>query len=118
MKNISEFLKVTFVETNPLKIRPAIYCADGFQMSVQASAYHYCEPRTNLSDCNYEEVEIGFPSIEESLIMDYAENPDNPTGTVYGWVPISVVDEVLIKHGGITGQIDENGLTMFGYEVK
>ncbi len=116
--NILEFLKSTHDETNPLRIRPAIYCADGFQMSVQASAYHYCEPRTNLFDCNYEEVEIGFPSIEEPLIMNYAENPENPTCTVYGWVPLTIVDEVLTKHGGITGQIDENGLTMFEYETR
>lgn len=111
--NILEFLKATYTEANPTKIRPAIVCADGFKMSVQASYFHYCEPRETLSACNYDAVEIGFPSIEEPLIMEYAENPEVPRKTVYGWVPISVVDEVLIKHGGITGQIDENGLTMF-----
>jgi len=37
------------------------------------------------------------------LIESYAENKDKLTGTVYGWVPIDVVDEVCEKHGGITG---------------
>jgi len=63
-------------------------------MSVQKSHYHYSGPYT---------VEIGFPSSAESLIESYAENKDELTGTVYGWVPIEVVDEVCEKHGGITG---------------
>lgn len=118
MKNILEFLKATYTETNPTKIRPALVCSDGFQMSVQASYFHYCDPRQTLSDSDYNEVEIGFPSIQESLIMEYAENPENPTKTVYGWVPTGVVDEVLVKHGGISGYIDERGLTVLDLESK
>ena len=33
--------------------------------------------------------------------MEYAEDADNPTGTVYGWVPVEVVDAVIAAHGGI-----------------
>ena len=32
--------------------------------------------------------------------MEYAENPDHPTGTVYGWVPVEVISEVIAKRGG------------------
>lgn len=77
---------------------PKVECADGFTMSVQASEAHYCYPRTNRGP--YFLVEIGFPSQLESLIMDYAEDSSDPTGTVYGYVPVSIVDEVIEKHGG------------------
>jgi len=33
--------------------------------------------------------------------MDYAEREDDPTKTVYGYVPSSVVTLVIAKHGGI-----------------
>ena len=84
-----------------LKIRPHVICKDGFTMSVQASRHHYCDPRIDLEGGNYNEVEIGFPSEEESLIMEYAECPSEPTGSVYGYVPIEIVDAVIEKHGGI-----------------
>lgn len=66
---------------------------DGFQiheynLSIQASEYHYCKPRDNCSE--YTHVEIGFPSFEfsKSFINKYAEDKVNPLDTVYGYVPI------------------------------
>ena len=32
--------------------------------------------------------------------MEYAEDHDRPTGTVYSFVPHEVVHEVIMKHGG------------------
>jgi len=40
----------------------------------------------------------------EPLIMEWAETPSNPTGTVYGWVPTEVVMEVIASHGGTNEQ--------------
>ena len=77
-----------------------IVCADGFTMSVQANENAYCSPRTNDA-LLYVEVEIGYPSAEEPLIMPWAENRNQPTDTVYGYVPVSVVTNVIAKHGGI-----------------
>tara|TARA_R110000824_G_scaffold5313_4_gene24670 strand:+ start:1501 stop:1944 length:444 start_codon:yes stop_codon:yes gene_type:complete len=77
-----------------------VICADGFTMSVQAFAGGYCTPRTNNAD-KYEEVEVGYPSQREELLMNWAEEPDKPTQTVYGYVPVQVVTNVLAKHGGI-----------------
>jgi len=77
-----------------------VVCADGFTMSVQAHYGAYCTPRINGAD-KYEEVEVGFPSNREELIMTYAEEPDSPTQTVYAYVPVQVVTNVLAKHGGI-----------------
>ena len=77
-----------------------IVCADGFSMSVQASSFNYCAPRIDNAHA-YESVEIGFPSGYESLIARYAENKEDYTGTVYGFVPAEVVTLVCIKHGGV-----------------
>ena len=78
---------------------PRITCEDGFSMSVQASETHYCTPRFNTGPWTH--VEVGYPSAHETLLMAYAENPDRPTGTVYGYVPLEVVADVVRKHGGI-----------------
>ena len=78
---------------------PYLICKDGFQMSVQASETHYSAPR-GFAD-KYSEVEIGYPSDVENLIMDYCEDDNNPCETVYGYVPVNIVDRVIEKHGGI-----------------
>jgi len=86
----------------PQKITvPRLKCADGFVMSVQASATHYCEPRAYLVSGDYNQWEVGFPNKEDELLMPYAEEEDFPTDTVYGYVPTQVVNEVIAKHGGI-----------------
>lgn len=81
--------------------RPRLYCNDGYSVSVQASEFHYCSPRLNgLQD--YESVELGFPSMEDELINEYADGGDDYTDTVYGYVPIEVVERLIEKHGGIS----------------
>ena len=80
--------------------RPRLFCNDGFSISVQASSFHYCKPRLDgIQD--YESVELGFPSMEDELINEYAEDDWNYTETVYGYVPIDVVEKLIEKHGGI-----------------
>lgn len=80
--------------------RPRLYCNDGYSISVQASEFHYCSPRLNgLQD--YKSVELGYPSAEDELINEYAENALDYTDTVYGYVPIEVVEKLIEKHGGI-----------------
>lgn len=74
-------------------------CADGFTISMQASVYTYCDPRKNSGP--YREIELGFPSESDSLIQEYAEDPDRPTDTVYPYVPADVVRQLIAKHGGV-----------------
>ena len=69
-------------------------------MSVQANSGSYCTPR-NGGTGPWSQVEVGYPSSKEELLMPYAEDAYDPTGTVYGYVPIGVVDEVIATHGGI-----------------
>lgn len=76
-----------------------IECKDGLTLSVQASSFNYCSPRNDIGP--WCEVEIGFPSERVEEIMPWAENPDSPCETVYGYVPIEVVEQVIENHGGL-----------------
>ena len=46
---------------------------------------------------------LGYPTAEDEELRDYAEDKRDLCGTVYGFVPVKLVDEVLTKHGGIVG---------------
>lgn len=111
------------------KVRPRIACNDGFSVSVQASEFAYCNPRyTQWQNENgwqvingnyysssdiprnfetdhfipYESVELGYPSKADELIYEYAEG-DDYTNTVYGYVPVKIVEQLIEKHGGFKG---------------
>ena len=116
MMKINEFiknnLKVNVLSEDPLMKHmmtssrlPHIICADGFSMSVQVGYSLYCTPKKVAK--RYSAVEIGYPSEPEELIKEYAEfapfdeDTTDYTDTVYPYVPVSVVDKVLKKHGGI-----------------
>ena len=82
---------------------PRIECKDGFTISVQASQHHYCSPRAVITWPSFEEyktVEVGFPSEPEELLLKYAEDSDDPTNTVYAYVPVETVLLVIQNHGG------------------
>jgi hypothetical protein len=123
-----------------------IYCKDGYNLSVQASATHYCSPREDFGP--WYEVEVGYPSAVEDTLMpsslvsiclsstvsrifcilgycvpvltpylptlhvayrnvDDDSKPLNISDaattlvTVYGHVPIDIVEEIVFSHGGI-----------------
>lgn len=113
-----------YVENNI--VRPRVICNDGFSVSVQANDCAYCLPRitqglldgelyySGAFDFNepdaygftnrfipYVEVELGYPSEVEEDLLPYAEDESNPTNTVYGYVPIEIVDSMIQRHGGI-----------------
>ena len=96
-----KYRKVTGSSNEPEYVRcslPRVVCKDGFVMSVQASSYHYSQPKDLVDE--YLEFEIGFPNQEEPLIMSYCEDTDKPCDTVYGYVPTEIVEQVIDKHGG------------------
>jgi hypothetical protein len=90
------FNNITF----PLAKR--IVCKDGFSLSVQASHGAYCEPRQNMGP--WHSVEVGYPSDVPVGIMSYAEDDNRPTGTVYGYVPIELVETLIAEHGGMVDE--------------
>lgn len=103
---MSNVVRVSYNERSGICIhmenRPRIFCADGFNFSVQASEFHYCSPRENSRDgSSYYAFEVGFPSHGEIDFIPYAENKRHCRQTVYGWVPYSDIEAVIEKHGGI-----------------
>lgn len=101
MDPVNEFLKANYRENDngiPIPTKHVL-CRDGFHISIQANDYTYCEPRENKA-WPYSEVELGFTSELDNLIDIYAEDPDT-TETVYGYVPIKVVNKLIKKHRGI-----------------
>ena len=111
---IKKNLKVTNHSSNPSMNHmltstrlPQIVCSDGFKMSVQVGSSLYSTPKKVAK--RYSAVEIGFPSVHEPLIEEYAEtfykedgeDVTDYTDTVYPYVPVRIVDKVLKKHGGI-----------------
>ncbi len=81
-----------------MKLSKKMTMKDGFTMSVQASAGHYCSPKYN--DGPWESVEVGFTSSWQKLLKPYAEGRPY-TQTVYGWVPVEIVEAIIKKHGGL-----------------
>jgi hypothetical protein len=105
--NLNEYLQshrdmkdIKVLENDSFPMSPRITCKDGFSLSVQATHGAYCSPRNNTGP--WSAVEVGFPSAEPELIMSYCEDPEKPTETVYGYVPIRLVEELIENHGGVT----------------
>jgi hypothetical protein len=78
-----------------------ITCANGLSFSAQANEGAYCAPRQDQGPWTL--VEIGFPSEKVDDIMGFAENHTDPTGTVYGYVPVEIVEAVVEANGGLMG---------------
>lgn len=69
-------------------------------MSVQTGESNYCSPRSN--DGPWTSAEVGFPSARVEAFMPYADSSDDdPTETVYGYVPIRIIEQVIEAHGGL-----------------
>lgn len=81
-----------------------ITLGDGNSISVQAGEYNYSLPRRTIeynddAPINYHEFELGFPTgIISAEMLRYAEDPKNPTQTIYSYVPIDVLIDYIIEH--------------------
>lgn len=100
---INEFLqKYRRVENGMNVTRPRVKCADGFTVSVQAGCGCYSAPYGDAD--RYTMVELGYPSSVDDIILPYGENVETPReSSVFGHVPVEVVDQLLEAHGGIVG---------------
>ena len=98
MKVKEMLVDMDFIMSNYLgfTIRERAYCKDGFNISIQKSSTHYCRNG---------EVELGFPSEKVEELEMYAENWDIPTKTVYGYVPLSLIEAIVATHGGIDKEL-------------
>ena len=85
---IQQYRSTTSLQT------PHVKCRDGFTMSVQAGKDDiYSIPRGMAG--HYENVEVGRVSAHVPEFTKYEE------GSVFPFVPCSVVDKVIENHGGI-----------------
>ena len=87
------------LEIETIRVFRNLTCRDGFNFSLQAGPSHYSEPKAVANE--YEAWEIGFPSASEPLWLEWQEQGNEPTESVYGWVPNDVVNAVIQRHGGI-----------------
>jgi hypothetical protein len=82
------------------RVEPRVECNDGVSLSVQASRNHYCSPRSDNGP--WTTVEVGYPSVDPGEAWrEFQEDEDNPTETVYGNVPIELVEAFIEAHGGL-----------------
>lgn len=98
MFNVSNYILANR-KPNSHNVRP-IVCVDGFSISVQASEFHYCEPRIDNAIV-YTEVECGYPSSIPEFIQEYAEDTESLTDTVYPYTPVELVNKLIDLHGGL-----------------
>jgi len=87
---------------------PALVLMDGTDLSVQAGEYLYSEPREDFATL-YTAVEVGFPTFDVPLEwLEYAEDSNNPTGTVYPYIPIEMVLKYINAVGIDPSKFPEN----------
>lgn len=72
-----------------------LICADGTWLSIQASKYHSSTPEEDLSDGNYESVEI-YCSDDIKELEPFAND-----GYIYPRIYVEIVEVIIQKHGGI-----------------
>lgn len=84
---------------------PQVVCMDGTTLSVQVGSSLYCLPRDDNGP--YTHVEVGYPSKPFSQLTEYIDGDEDadPCSSVYGFVPIEVVDEIIEQCGGICVEI-------------
>jgi hypothetical protein len=86
---------------------PRVFAKDGFNVSLQINYGDYCSSDKGYRQFSltFIDVEFGYPNISEPLMIPYSESYcDNTNIDVtesVGKIPISVMEEVFIKHGGI-----------------
>ncbi len=85
---------------------PAMVMTDGLKLSVQGHWGAYSYPRDDFAD-EYLTVEIMGPPNADELLSPY-ERECNASGDkmIYPGVPVSVVAEIIRKHGGL---VEGNG---------
>jgi hypothetical protein len=99
---LQEFIVLTNAPLNQYNrnccVRPRVVCENGYSISIQASMYHYCEPRESM-ETTYTHLELGFPNNDdyEALLTQY----DGDGDSVYGYVPCETVDNIITLCGGI-----------------
>ena len=94
--------------SNQMFYCPKIHCKDGFNVSLQIHNGNYCSSENGYREMgvDWQEVEFGFPSINDKDMWEYSEMYDSDssdfdvTNTV-GRIPLKVIQNICDSHGGI-----------------
>ena len=81
---------------------PRVEFNDGFSVSIQCSEYHYSTPRGDVDADLYTRYELGYPSELDSILDGLGED-DGTKETVFPYIEKSIVENLILKHGGIKG---------------
>jgi hypothetical protein len=104
MSELNKYLDANYKGRHGRQMTGEVICKSGLRMSVQAGDYHYCTPRENSpvkSYSHYTHFEVGFPTKRVEALMEYIEDADRPTDTVYAYVPREVIESVIEDNGGL-----------------
>lgn len=88
---------------NADRIFPRMEFADGVTVSVQGHYGAYSMPRDDFAD-RYSRVECGFPSERIEELIPYIDGDaatSDPLKSIYGYVPVEVVEAIIKSHGGL-----------------
>lgn len=77
---------------------PRVVCVDGFNISIQASHWHHCDPMADRA--MWSSFELGYPSAEIEGLDHLREDRDTHN-TTWSNVPVGAVVKLLESHGGI-----------------
>lgn len=108
---VNEYLnKYNNLFSSSVAFAPRLICEDGFSMYVQGNTRDYCRPHSNEGPWTHVQVAFCSSSVEQIYpfveVFDYGEDddetiPEQNTQTIYGFVPVEVVDQLIQSHGGI-----------------
>lgn len=107
LTDVLDLLRVERQVTRPtqyryLVVRDRLQLKSGLSLSVQLGLGMYCTPRENLDRAaDYLAAEVGYPTESVPELLEYADDPDYPIETVYGYVPMTVLAQIYEKHGGL-----------------
>ena len=83
-----------------IAVRRLIRCKSGLELSVQASATHYCVPRVNTGP--YDKVEVMVMAGASAIPAAWHEYRDDNSGyDLYAYIPVTMVNELIHNHGGV-----------------
>lgn len=82
---------------------PNVYCHDGFNISIQVHNGSYCASENGVQRYgnDWKLVEWGYPSMPIDGEKYHADDTNDTTETVGGYVGVSLLQELMDEHGGI-----------------
>lgn len=88
------------------KVIPRVVCADGYELSVQASSMHYCTPREDWPAGGWTSVEVMAQEVPAHW-AEYGGDSD-----IYAYVPLEEVVAFIQSHGGLAGSSSVLGMAV------